>query len=106
MAVQKVLVIPPIGIGLTIDFVRENDGRLPAPLRTGPNNKLRLLFRNTKFKSSGAAAAGRQRRPVVAAGPGQSKAGKAGEAGEMGSGQNKPRLGTAGEPAKPKQAKN
>ena len=47
--------------------------------------------------SGGAAAAGRRRRPVVVAGPGQGKAGKAGP------GQTKPRLGTTGKPAKPKQ---
>ena len=37
---------------------------------------------------------------VVVAGPGQ---GKAGKAGETGPGQTKPRLGTTGKPAKPKQ---
>ena len=38
---------------------------------------------------------------VVVAGPGQ---GKAGMAGKTGPGQTKPRLGTTGKPAKPKQA--
>ena len=52
--------------------------------------------------SGGAAAAGRRRWPVVdVAGPGQ---GKAGMAGKTGLGQTKPRLGTTGKPAKPKQA--
>ena len=37
---------------------------------------------------------------VVVAGPGQ---GKAGMAGKTGPGQTKPRLGTTGKPAKPKQ---
>ena len=50
--------------------------------------------------SSGFATAGRRRRPVVVAGPGQGKAGRAGKAGP---GQTKPRLGTTGKPAKPKQ---
>ena len=36
---------------------------------------------------------------IVAAGPGQ---GKAGKAGKTGPGQTKPRLGTTGKPAKPK----
>ena len=49
----------------------------------------------------GEAAAGRRRRPVVVAGPGQ---GKAGKAGETGPGQTKPRLGTTGKPAKPRQS--
>ena len=53
--------------------------------------------------SGGAVAAGRRSRPVVVAGPGQGKAGKAGKAGP---GQTKPRQGTTGKPAKPKQAKN
>ena len=44
--------------------------------------------------SGGAAAAGRRRRPVVVAG----------KAGKTGPGQTKPRLGTTGKPAKPKQA--
>ena len=48
----------------------------------------------------GEAAAIRRRRPVVVAGPGQGKAGRAGKAGP---GQTKPRLGTTGKPAKPKQ---
>ena len=57
-----------------------------------------LLFRNNNFNNSGgAAAAGRRRRPVVVAGPGQGKAGKTGP------GQTKPRQGTTGKPAKPKQ---
>ena len=43
--------------------------------------------------SGGAAAAGRRRRPVVVAG----------KAGKTGPGQTKPRLGTTGKPAKPKQ---
>ena len=38
---------------------------------------------------------------VVVAGPGQ---GKAGKAGETGPGQTKPRLGTTGKPAKPRQS--
>ena len=38
---------------------------------------------------------------VVVAGPGQ---GKAGKAGETGPGQSKPRLGTTGKPAKPRQS--
>ena len=45
----------------------------------------------------GEAAAGRRRRPVVVAGPGQGKAGMTGP------GQTRPRQGTTGKPAKPKQ---
>ena len=43
--------------------------------------------------SGGEAAAGRRRRPVVVAG----------KAGKTGPGQTKPRLGTTGKPAKPRQ---
>ena len=55
---------------------------------------------NNNNNSGGAAAASRRRRPVVVAGPGQ---GKAGMAGKTGPGQTKPRLGTTGKPAKPRQ---
>ena len=48
----------------------------------------------TSDPSGGAAAAGGRRRPVVVAG----------KAGKTGPGQTKPRLGTTGKPAKPKQA--
>ena len=49
---------------------------------------------NNNNNSGGEAAAGRRRRPVVVAG----------KAGKTGPGQTKPRLGTTGKPAKPKQA--
>ena len=51
--------------------------------------------------SSGEAAAGRRRRPVVVAGP--SLAIGQGKASKTGPGQTKPRLGTTGKPAKPRQ---
>ena len=80
----------------------QNQRKIQAPRYKDLNNNYYLettIFNNDKNNndSGSEAAAGHQRRPLVVAGLGQ------GNAGKVGPGQTKPRLGTSGKPAKPKQ---